>query len=116
VFGRNSFSSTLTVAHVQDLSMATQSESAMAGWPLEQMRHDSADDTGRTPPRPLAWCSMSWPENRIVPWAETRAEGKEPSDGGIHLKTVAFATDLLHNASGKAEIVLALAKETLAKV
>jgi nucleotide-binding universal stress UspA family protein len=42
------FSSTLTVAHVLDLSMATRSEAAMAGWPLEQMRHESADNLGRT--------------------------------------------------------------------
>jgi nucleotide-binding universal stress UspA family protein len=41
------FSSALTVAHVVDLSVATRSEAAMAGWPLEQMRHDSAENMSR---------------------------------------------------------------------
>jgi nucleotide-binding universal stress UspA family protein len=35
------FASTLTVAHVVDLSVSAPSEAAMAGWPVEQMRHDS---------------------------------------------------------------------------
>src|ERR1700740_2204317 len=36
------FSSKLTLVNVVDLSVATRSEAAMAGWPLEQMREDSA--------------------------------------------------------------------------
>ncbi len=41
------FSSTLTVAHVVDLSIATRSEAAMVGWPLDQMRQESADNMRR---------------------------------------------------------------------
>jgi nucleotide-binding universal stress UspA family protein len=41
------FSSALTVAHVIDLSLAAHSEAAMAGWPLEQVRHDSAENMDR---------------------------------------------------------------------
>lgn len=42
------FSSDLTVAHILDLSLATRSESALPGWPLDKMRHDSADNMERT--------------------------------------------------------------------
>lgn len=42
------FSSKLTVAHVLDLSLATRSESAVPGWPLDKMRHDSAESMERT--------------------------------------------------------------------
>jgi nucleotide-binding universal stress UspA family protein len=42
------FSSDLTVAHVVDMSLATRSESAVPGWPLDKMRHDSAENMERT--------------------------------------------------------------------
>jgi nucleotide-binding universal stress UspA family protein len=42
------FSSHLTVAHIIDLSVATRSEASMAGWPIEEMRHDSAENMERT--------------------------------------------------------------------
>jgi len=42
------FSSKLTVAHVLDLSLATRNENAVPGWPLDQMRHDSAANMERT--------------------------------------------------------------------
>ena len=42
------FSSKLTLVNVVDLSVATRSEAAMAGWPLEQMREDSAANMERT--------------------------------------------------------------------
>lgn len=42
------FCSKVTVAHVIDLSVATRSEAAMAGWPLEQMRHDGVENLERT--------------------------------------------------------------------
>ncbi len=41
------FSSKLTLVNVLDLSAATRSEAAMAGWPLEQMREDSAANMKR---------------------------------------------------------------------
>lgn len=41
------FFSNLTVAHVVDLALATQSEGAAAGWPLEEMRHESAEKLDR---------------------------------------------------------------------
>lgn len=40
------FGSALTLAHVIDLSVATRSEAAMAGWPLEQMRQDAMEHMG----------------------------------------------------------------------
>jgi nucleotide-binding universal stress UspA family protein len=42
------FSSKLTLVNVLDLSVATRSEAAMAGWPLEQMREDGAVNMERT--------------------------------------------------------------------
>src|ERR1700740_1804123 len=42
------FSSKLTLVNVLDLSVASGSEAAMAGWPLEQMREDNAADMTRT--------------------------------------------------------------------
>jgi nucleotide-binding universal stress UspA family protein len=42
------FSSELTVLHVLDLSLATRSESAVPGWPLDEMRNDSAANMERT--------------------------------------------------------------------
>jgi nucleotide-binding universal stress UspA family protein len=42
------FSSRLTLVNVVDLSVATRSEAAMVGWPLEQMREDSAANMERT--------------------------------------------------------------------
>lgn len=157
------FSSAVTVAHVLDLSIATRSEAAMAAWPLEQMRHDSEDDMGRTL-TPLISRGLNVrgqkiesfkPAVAIVGLAEeidadlliigtnarhglrklimgSCAEGvihhakcpvltvgpkvKSRVTKGFNLKTVIFATDLLHNASEKAETALAFAKETLAKV
>ena len=157
------FSSTLTVAHVLDLSVATRSESAMAGWPLEQMRHDSIDDMGRTL-TPLISMGLNVrgqkiesykPAAAIVELAEeidadlliigtnarhglSKLIAGSFAEGVVHhakcpvltlgpkvksgvkerfnLKTVIFATDLLHNAAEKAETALAFAKESLAKV
>ncbi len=42
------FASKLTLVNVLDLSVATRSEAAMAGWPLEQMRENSAANMERT--------------------------------------------------------------------
>lgn len=42
------FSSNLTLAHVVDLSLATRSETTVAGWPLKEMRHDGAENLDRT--------------------------------------------------------------------
>jgi nucleotide-binding universal stress UspA family protein len=42
------FSSNLTIAHVVDLSLATRSDSQVAGWPLREMRHESAENLDRT--------------------------------------------------------------------
>lgn len=42
------FSATTTVANVIDLSVATRSEASMAGWPIEAMRQDSADQMSKT--------------------------------------------------------------------
>jgi nucleotide-binding universal stress UspA family protein len=42
------FSATTTVVNVIDLSMATGSEASMAGWPLEDMRRDSAEKMSST--------------------------------------------------------------------
>jgi nucleotide-binding universal stress UspA family protein len=42
------FSSDLTIAHVLDLSLATRSESAVPGWPLDKMRHDSVENMEHT--------------------------------------------------------------------
>lgn len=157
------FSSALTVAHVVDLSVATRSEAAMAGWPLEQMRHDGADNMARTL-TPLVSMGLNIrgqqleshkPAAAIVSLAEeldadllvigtharhglsklimgSCAEGiihhakcpvmtlgpkaKTPAKEGFNLKTVIFATDLLHNAAEKAETALAFAQESLAKV
>jgi nucleotide-binding universal stress UspA family protein len=157
------FSSTLTVVHVVDLTVATRSEAAMAGWPLEQMRHDGADNMGRTL-TPLISMGLNVrgqqlesykPAAAIVGFAEkidadllvigskarhglsklimgSCAEGvihhakcpvltlgpkvKSQVTEGFDLKTVIFATDLLHNAAEKAETALAFAKESLAKV
>jgi nucleotide-binding universal stress UspA family protein len=111
------FSSALTVAHVVDLSVATRSEAAMAGWPLEQMRHDGADNMARTL-TPLV--SMSCAEGIIhhakCPVMTLGPKAKTPAKEGFNLKTVIFATDLLHNAAEKAETALAFAQESLAKV
>lgn len=41
------FASTLSLVHIVDLSVATRSEEAMVGLPLDQMRHDSAEDQER---------------------------------------------------------------------
>ncbi len=41
------FASRLTVAHIVDLSLATRSETALPGWPLEEMRRNSAEDMDR---------------------------------------------------------------------
>jgi len=42
------FTAKLTVAHVVDLSLTTRSETAVAGWPLDKMRRDSAESMERT--------------------------------------------------------------------
>lgn len=42
------FSSKLTLVNVLDLSVATRSEAAMTGWPVEQMREDAAVNMERT--------------------------------------------------------------------
>src|SRR5580698_3184197 len=42
------FSATTTVAHVLDLSVTTRSEASMAGWPIEDMRHNCAEKMGST--------------------------------------------------------------------
>jgi nucleotide-binding universal stress UspA family protein len=42
------FSSKLTLVNVLDLSVATRSEAAMVGWPLEQMREDAAANMEQT--------------------------------------------------------------------
>jgi nucleotide-binding universal stress UspA family protein len=42
------FSSKITLVHVLDLSVASRSEAAMAGWPLEQMREENAENMTRT--------------------------------------------------------------------
>jgi nucleotide-binding universal stress UspA family protein len=42
------FSSQIILVNVLDLSTATRSEAAMAGWPLEQMREDSTANMERT--------------------------------------------------------------------
>ena len=157
------FSSALTVAHVLDLSIGTRSEAAMAGWPLEQMRDDSAEGMGRTltplismglnvrgqqlesfkPAAAIVGFAEEIDANLLVIGTQARhglsklimgscAEGvirhakcpvltlgpkvKSRVTEGFNLKTVIFATDLLHNASEKAETALAFAKETLAKV
>jgi nucleotide-binding universal stress UspA family protein len=41
------FSSKLTLVNVLDLSVATRSEAAMVGWPLEQMREENAENMTR---------------------------------------------------------------------
>jgi nucleotide-binding universal stress UspA family protein len=41
------FSSSLTLAHVVDLSVATRSEQAIVGLPIDKMRHESAENQER---------------------------------------------------------------------
>lgn len=41
------FSSTLTLAHVVDLSVATRSEEAVVGLPIDEMRHEGAENQER---------------------------------------------------------------------
>lgn len=157
------FSSTLTVANVLDLSIATRSEASTAGWALEQMRRDNAHKMERTL-TPLVSMGIDArgqeiqshkPAAAIVELAEkvdadllilgtharhglSKLVMGSCAEGVIHhakcpvltlgpkvksrvarefkLKTVIFATDLLHNAAEKAETALAFAKESLAKV
>ena len=157
------FSSDLTVAHVLDLSLATRSENAVSGWPLNKMRHDSAENMERTLNQLTGQgykihsrqIESHNPAASIVSVAETIdadllvigtssphglnklivgscAEGvihhakcpvvtlgpkaKRSFEDGLNLKTVIFATDLHHEARGKAAMALAFAKESLAKV
>ena len=157
------FSSTLTVAHILDLSIASRSEAAMAGWPLEQMRQDCADNMGRAltplinmglnvrgqqlesfkPAAAIVGLADEIDADLLIIGTHARhglskliigscAEGvihhakcpvltlgpkvKSRVTEGFNLKTVIFATDLLHNAAKKAETALAFAKESLAKV
>lgn len=42
------FASHITVTHVVDLSVATRSEEAVVGFPIDRMRHDSAENMERT--------------------------------------------------------------------
>ena len=133
----------------------------MAGWPLEQMRHDSVENMGRTlsqlqsqgldvrgrqieahnPAAAIVGLSEEIDADLVVMGSSARhglnklivgscAEGvirhakcpvvtlgprvKAPIEEG--LKTVVYATDLHHNALGKAATALAFAKDSLAKV
>jgi nucleotide-binding universal stress UspA family protein len=45
------FSSSLTLAHVIDLSVATRSEEALVGTPLDEMRHASTENPGASSER-----------------------------------------------------------------
>jgi nucleotide-binding universal stress UspA family protein len=157
------FSSTTSILHVIDLSIATRSEASMAGWPLYEMREDCAANMAQTREefsrRNLRFCTRTLesfsPGKAIVDFAEhgnadlliigTRSRSRlnkmiegSCADGVIHhsrcpvitlgpkakilqdqrlsLKSILLATDLEHDAAGKASMTFAMARELGSKV
>jgi nucleotide-binding universal stress UspA family protein len=157
------FVSDLSVAHVLDLSLATRNEYSVPGRPLDEMRHEDAENMERTlnqlasqgckvhsqqieshnPAASIVALAESIEADLLVMGTSSRhglnklivgscAEGvihhakcpvvtlgpktKRSFKDGLNLKTVIFATDLHHEATEKAGLALAFAKESLAKV